>query len=155
MTITNCPTCGAGLGGKSICYRCGTLAGIESRVQKAKQSIAAFVQDRSSVLPRRFQAHHFLWLCAIVPLLIVPAAVSLVYALRSMRRENRSINADFEWIAIVAAINLVISGLLLYQFYFLINDFYTQGPENLRDLLRKLFRFFQPQEAPPVKLTPV
>ncbi len=72
-----------------------------------------------------------------------------------MRRENRSINADFEWIAIVAAINLVISGLLLYQFYFLINDFYTQGPENLRDLLRKLFRFFQPQEAPPVKLTPV
>jgi hypothetical protein len=162
MAITHCTTCGAELHGKSICQRCGTLVGIETRVRQIKHSVGTFIQEKTTAIPRRFQAHHFLWLCALFPLLLVPAAVSLVYAVRAMRAADRSerVKADFEWIAIVSAVNLIVSALLLYKFYFLVNELYLQGPQTLREALGAVIRsilrmFYAPLQPPAIKPTPV
>jgi hypothetical protein len=58
-----------------------------------------------------------LWACALMPLFVVPPLVSLVYALTAMRRRKKSpFHINEEWLAIVSALNIVISVVAWMKF---------------------------------------
>lgn len=156
-TVSRCPTCAAEVNDQIVCYRCGTLLAVEASLQRTKGRLAAFVADkRNALLPRRLGAHHFLWACAVIPFFLLPPLVSLIYAVGAMRRgAAQRISADFEWIAVISAINLVVSSLVLYKYYFVLNDLLLQGPEMLRAFVRRWFFFMQPQQPTMPKPIPV
>jgi hypothetical protein len=156
MRIARCPTCAADLDGKVMCPRCGSLPGIEAYFQQTKGNIDRFVSSKkAAILPSRFEAQHFLWACAIIPLFVLPPLVSLTYAVVAMRKPaNQSVQANFEWIAIISAINIVVSILLLYKLHFLAGDLLEHLPFQIRTFLRNWF-YFQPPEKPPIKVMPV
>lgn len=118
MALTHCPTCGADLGGRTICPRCGTLVAAEAALGRFRSKVTGFVDRRRAALPA-FGPAHFLWVCAFVPIVIAPPLVSLVVAIAAMRRRSGNVPlADYEWIAIISAVNIVLSGLILYKFHF-------------------------------------
>lgn len=116
--MAHCSTCGTDLGGRSICPRCGTLVGVEAAMARMKLKAKNLIDTRLAALPA-FGPAHFLWVGAIIPIVIAPPLVSLVIAIGSMRRRGGPApSVNFEWIAIVSAINIVLSGLILYKFHF-------------------------------------
>lgn len=118
MALTHCSTCGTELGGRSICPRCGTLVGAEAALARIQTRAKNLIDNRLAALPA-FGPAHFLWVCAFIPIVMAPPLVSLGIAIASMRRRSGTIPAvDFEWIAIISAINVVLSGLILYKFHF-------------------------------------
>lgn len=118
MALTHCSTCGADLGGRSICPRCGTLVAAEAALARFQIKTKSFIDARVSAIPT-LGPTHFLWICAFVPIVIAPPLVSLVISITSMRRRGGDVaKTNFEWIAIISAINLVLSGLILYKYHF-------------------------------------
>jgi hypothetical protein len=156
MTARRCPTCAAEIGDRAICYRCGALPAVEERLRRSRRELSEFFERKAALLPQRFEAHHFLWACAVIPFFLIPPLISLIYAIRAMRQSaTQQVSANFEWIAIVSAINLVVSALVLYKFYFPINEFLLQLPDAVRASLRRLFFFVPQPQQPGPKLTPV
>src|SRR4051812_23286953 len=124
----NCPTCGADLNGRSICARCGTLAGAEFALSRIQSHARSFVDAKLFVLSR-LMAQHFLWACALMPIFVLPPLVSLTYAVILMRRSREASTSNLEWLAIVSAVNLVVTGLILYKFHFSPWDLMSQAGE--------------------------
>lgn len=152
-----CPVCGADLGGNFVCHRCGTLVGVEMILRRVASVARAFVAGQSAKLPQRIQAYHFLWACALIPLFVLPPLVSLGYSVRAMRRAGGGrFDANFEWIAIISAINIVVSVLVLYKLHLVISDLTAHGEGLLRALIKRWFDLFAPSNKPDLfpKLTP-
>lgn len=119
MSDVRCSTCGAATDGRAICPRCGTLLGVERSLSKITSSARSFTADRLHALPRRLTINHFLWLCAVMPVVVVPPVASLIFAILSMRqRENAAPGISTEWLGIVSFLNIVLSLLLLYKLHF-------------------------------------
>jgi hypothetical protein len=146
----HCPTCAADIGDAPICQRCGSLPGIERRVQKTRSEFQNFIDQKLALLPAHFEARHFLWACAVVPLFLVPPLFSLIYSIRAMQaRQTQNASADFEWISIISALNLVVSLLLLYKLHLFVDDLWIQSQENFGSFVRNLFQlFFRPTPNP-------
>lgn len=103
-------------------------------------------------MPRRLQTHHLLWLCALVPLAIVPPLLSLVASIALMGRSGQRAD-DLEWITTVSTLNILLSALVLYRFHFSPGEllgFLANGLlGHLLDLVPSTPR------GPPAELTPV
>jgi hypothetical protein len=144
---SHCPTCGAALNGRSICPRCGTLAGIEFGIANVYGRAKLFFETRIVPLPQSFRPHHFLWACAIMPIFMLPPLVSLVSSIATLRRLQRNAEFhDYEWIAIVSAINLILSGMLLYKFHVSMADIISRIEYYVWALFHPLQ--FVPEHAP-------
>jgi hypothetical protein len=119
MSGTRCSTCGADVGERAICPRCGTLIGVERGLAKLTAGARSYTTDWLTTLPRRLSIHHFLWLCAVMPVVVLPPLASLGFALLSMRhRDNTAPGINAEWLAIISFLNIVLSLLLLYKLHF-------------------------------------
>ena len=155
MTHSRCPTCAAELENNSVCYRCGTLPGVEAAVRNAKRSVGTYWEEKTSGLTRGFKSHHLLWILAIIPFFMLPPLAALIYAIAAMRKRDGQAKTNVEWLAIISAVNLVVSALLLYKFYFVFHDLLLQGPDLLRAFIRRWLGTVGPDPRPPVKTTPV
>jgi hypothetical protein len=153
MLPARCPNCGAELGKVSICQRCGSLPALEAAISKAKIGLTGYAQQKWLLLPQRFQGRHFLWLCAVIPLFILPPVFALVYSVVAMRKQQTPLSADFEWIAILSAVNIIVSAMVLYKLHFAANDLISSFSEMLQSALRRWFLFEAPR--PTVKPMPV
>lgn len=118
MAVSNCPTCGTTLNGRSICPRCGTLVGAELAVANATAKAKSLIDRQVGKLGSLGPAH-FLWIAAVIPVVIAPPLVSFAVSIISMRRPERAVNSvNYEWIAIISTVNLILSALILYKFHF-------------------------------------
>ena len=139
MALGHCPTCGTDLGDRSICPRCGTLVGVEATMARVKFKAKDLINRRLAAIPA-FGPAHFLWVGAVIPVVIVPPLVSLVISVASMlRRGPIATSANFEWIAIASAINIVLSGLILYKFHFSPAELSGYFEGFVRDVLGRLW----------------
>jgi hypothetical protein len=155
MIISNCPTCGAVLNGRSVCGRCGSLAAAEALIGRTRFRVRSFLDRQIFNARLQFRLHHFLWLCAVVPLVFLPPLFALGYSFISIRRDvETDKGAAYEWIAILSAINLIISVLVLYQFKFSPNDLAAYVADSFDHLRYQFFPFRPPQPSPP-RLTPI
>jgi hypothetical protein len=144
-----CPTCGAELEGRSICMRCGTLAGLEFGVASLRIRARQFFEARR---PYSFQRHHLLWVCALAPMVVLPPLFSLLVSIRAMRRPGDDAEAfNLEWIAIISAINILVSALILYKYHLSLFDMVSAAGALFRSLLRALL-LFPDNSNPPVHL---
>lgn len=156
MLPVRCPNCGAELGEASICQRCGSLPALEAAISNARIGLKGYVQQKWMLLPRRFQGQHFLWICAVIPLFILPPIFALVYSVVAMRKERTPLGANFEWVAVLSAVNIVVSALILYKLHFVANDLIADFPEMLRSTFRRWFLFdTSPPPRPIVKPMPI
>jgi len=114
-----------------------------------------FVDEKVATISRSLRPAHFLWVCAIIPLVVLPPLVSLISAIAAMRRTSEQPPpVNFEWIAIVSAVNVIVSGLVLYKYHFPPSEVMGFAGAALRALLRFLFGFV-PGTAPGPRVTPV
>jgi uncharacterized membrane protein YvbJ len=151
--MRRCPTCGAELENKALCYRCGTLPELESAITRTHRGINNFIEKKIAAIPRRLQRHHFLWACALVPLFILPPLAALTYAIVAMRRQTVTKDVNYEWIAIIATLNILLSAMILYKLHIIIDEIYGSIPDLIRVLLRRLFPFEINPIQPPAKTT--
>ena len=151
-----CPTCGGNLSGRAICPRCGTLVAAEMRLARVQLRIRGFVDGHLAAFPKRIRPHHFLWACAIMPVFILPPLVSLVAAIRSLRRSGDALaEVNFEWIAIISALNIILSGIILYKFHFSPVEIATSLGDFFRSLVDPALRFSPLQKTQPPGVTPI
>jgi hypothetical protein len=114
-----------------------------------------FVEEKVATFSRGLRPVHFLWLCAIVPFFILPALVGLIWAVAAMRRSPDQIPpVNFEWIAIVSAVNLIVSGLILYKFHFSPTEVIGFAASEVRALLQFLSGLLSGTPAGP-RTTPI
>jgi len=147
MAPTHCSTCGTDLGGRSICPRCGTLVAAEAALARMQTKAKRFIDTRLSTLPA-FGRAHFLWVGAFIPIVMAPPLVSLVIAIASMRRRGGNVSStDFEWIAVISAINIAVSGLILYKFHFSPAELSGYFVDLARDWLGRFWHIL-PQSKP-------
>src|SRR3569832_342958 len=67
----------------------------------------------------QIRPYHFLWACAFVPIVLLPPLVSFLVSISSMRKRSGGAEfSNFEWIAIVSTLNIIMSGIVLYKFHF-------------------------------------
>jgi hypothetical protein len=116
-----CPTCGAGLRGRTICPSCGTLVGLEAQIARARSGVRSFVDERMRALPRHLGLAHVLWACALMPMFILPPLVSLAYALRTMRGSRPAV-VNTEWLAIISILNIVLAVAIWIKFHGVASD---------------------------------
>ena len=155
MSLTQCPTCGAALEGRAVCAHCGTLVSIEFALSRAKTRGRNFIDVKIQSLGRELRPHHFLWACAVVPFFILPPLVSLIFAIGSLRRTNAAERiGGLEWMAVIAAINIVLSVLVLAKFHFSLQDLAAFVGDIIRSVFSAFMRLPNPPPAGP-KLTPV
>jgi hypothetical protein len=156
MVSAYCPTCGASLEDHNVCPRCGTLVALELRIAKIRWRAKAFLNAQFMALPQSFFPHYFLWLCAIAPFLLLPPLVSLVISVVSMRRssEHSGMN-DVEWIAVVSAINIILSLLILYKFHFSVAEFVSYLGSRLRMIFSVTPPFPLDGHHPSIRATPI
>ena len=155
MALTHCSTCGADLGGRSICPRCGTLVGAEAALARVKSHVKRHIDTRLAALPA-FGPAHFLWICAVIPVVIVPPLVSLVVAIASMRQRSGKFSAvDFEWIAIISAINIVVSGLILYKFHFSPAELFAYFGSFAKEWLARFWTILPGSHPPSPRIIPI
>ena len=69
---------------------------------------------------------------------MVPALVSLVYSFAAIYQGRENAKINFEWVAIIAAINILISVVILHKFHVVLQDFVWQLPRNLMLFIEKL-----------------
>jgi len=118
MTLSHCSTCGTALSGRSICPRCGTLVGAEVAIASATARARSLIENQVARLGP-FGPTQFLWVAAFTPIVMAPPIVSLVLSVGSMRRADRTArSANYEWIAIISLLNIILSGIVLYKFHF-------------------------------------
>jgi hypothetical protein len=127
-----CPTCGAVVGKGPICQHCGTLVALELQFAKIRTEARNRFSQRLARLPKRIELHHLVWLCALMPIFVLPPVFSFFYAVIMMRRDRNSADAPaWDWLAILSAVNVVISLALWVKFHF-------AGTEMLAALLQYL-----------------
>jgi hypothetical protein len=155
MALTHCSTCGTDLGGRSICPRCGTLIGVEAAITRIQTKAKRLIDSWLAALPA-FGPAHFLWVGAVIPVVIAPPLVSLGIAIASMRRRSGNIPpVDFEWIAIVSAINIVVSGLILYRFHFSPAELAGYFGDIMRDWLGKFWNVLPGSKPASPRIIPI
>jgi hypothetical protein len=72
-----------------------------------------------------------------------------------MRRSNsKSSDVNFEWIAIVSMLNVILSALFLYRFHFSPTEIMAYLADILLSFIREVAPY-TPIREPPAKLTPV
>lgn|GEM_PF-4537327 len=87
---------------------------------------------------------------------MLPPLFALTYAIMAMRKKTQpSIDVNFEWIGIVAFVNIIVSALILYKLHFIAQDLITQWPDMVRSLFPRWFFFESPQPRPSVKTIPI
>lgn len=154
MALTHCPTCGTAMNGRSICPRCGTLVGAELAVANVKAKAKSLLDTQIGKLGA-FGPAHFLWIAAFIPVVIAPPLVSFAISIVSMRRrEHAAGSVNYEWIAIVSVINLVISALILYRFHFSPAEVHGFFLDLLRSFLQKITPAI-PGQPPPPRIVPI
>jgi hypothetical protein len=125
-----------------------TLARLHGRTHQ-------FVEEKVAAISRGLGPAHVLWLCAVVPLVMLPPLVALIAAVTAMRRTSDQPPAvNFEWIAIVSAVNLIVSGLVLYKFHVSPTEVFGFAGAAARAVLRFLFGIFPGIPSTP-RATPV
>jgi hypothetical protein len=125
------------------------LANVEFGIAQIKARTGNFIEGRLALLPRRFRPYHFLWACALMPVFVLPPAVSLSIALMSMRKTARdTAPVNFEWIAIVSALNLILTGLILYKFHFSPGEVIAYGGDVLRAMAHSLYQWLSVPRQP-------
>lgn len=155
MNLRRCQTCGAAVEGRSICPRCGTLVALESSAAAIQLKVKTFINSQFAILPRTLLPHYFLWLCAVTPLLVLPAMMSLLVAIRSLRRTNGGAEANgLEWLAVISAINVVLSSLVIYKLHFSIVDFLSHLGSDLRAMFNYHF-LLPPGQEHSIRPTPI
>jgi hypothetical protein len=155
MSGARCSTCGADVGGRAICSHCGTLLGVERGVAKVRSSIRAYVAARMQALPRRLTINHFLWLCAVMPVFVLPPLASLAFAVVSLKKKgNTAPGLDSEWLAIVSLLNVVLSLLLLYKLHFSPVEVAAFFRDLVESLLRSIFHVV-PGNPPKPRVIPI
>jgi hypothetical protein len=153
--MARCPTCGADLVGHAVCPRCGTLAAAEFAIARLRTQVRRVVGERVSSVSRKLRPVHFFWVCAVMPLVLVPPIVSLISAIAAMRRPSEERSAlNFEWIAIVSVVNLILSSLALYKFHFSPGEVFGFAASTARALLR-FFLGLVPGSPSGPRITPV
>jgi hypothetical protein len=105
-------------------------------------------------VPRRLKTHHLLWLCALIPLAIIPPLLSLAASVALMgRRSQRAGEDNLEWIATVSMLNILLSGLILYRFHFSPSELFAYLANGLLGEFLDLVPLTP--RRPPALLTPV
>jgi len=123
MVAGRCTTCGSQLTAYSICPHCGSLIGVETAVRRVRGLLHAPIARAREHLPHRLSTLQFLWICALIPLVIVPPILSLLAAVRLMGRAAAARwDNQLEWIVTIAAINLLLSVLVLSRFHFSLSE---------------------------------
>ena len=153
MSPSHCPTCGTALSGRSICPRCGTLVAAELVVSSAAAKARALIDNRIARLGT-FGPAQFLWVAAFTPIVIAPPLVSLAISVGAMRRGERSA-ANYEWIAIISLLNIVLSGIVLYKFHFSPAELLGYALDLLRSGLHKILPALPGSGAPPPRIVPI
>jgi hypothetical protein len=123
---------------------------------KIRWEAKAFLNAKFTALPQSFFPHYFLWLCAIAPFFLLPPLVSLLISILSMRRSNEhsGIN-DVEWVAVVSAINIILSLLILYKFHFSVAEFVSFLGSRLRMIFSITSPFPLDGHHPSIQATPI
>jgi hypothetical protein len=143
------------LGGRSICPRCGTLVGAEAALARMQIKARSFVDTRLSALPA-FGPAHFLWACAFMPVVMAPPLVSLVIAIASLRGRGGDVaKTNFEWIAIISAINLIISSLILYKYHFSPAELFGHLAGLMKDWLGKFWSILPESKPSSPRIVPI
>lgn len=90
-----------------------------------------------------------------MPLFLLPPFVSLTAALARLRKPATTTRpADYEWIAIISAINLILSGLVLYKFHFSPSEIMAFVGDLAKAFTHTLFQW-GPGQRPPVRVIPI
>ena len=156
MTITHCPTCGTAMEGRSICPRCGTLVGAELAIAHAAGRVKSMLDHQVARL-RPTGPAQFLWVAAVIPVVLAPPLVSLAISVASMRRPQRAADpVNYEWIAIVSVLNIILSAIVLYKFHFAPAEVLAYALDLLRSWLGKVVHIIPgrtPQPSP--RLVPI
>ena len=148
MSITNCPTCGTALQGRSICPRCGTLVGAEIAIAQATGRMKSMLGSQVARF-RPTGPAQFLWIAAVIPVVLAPPLVSLAISVASMRRSERAADpVNYEWIAIVSVLNIILSAIVLYKFHFAPAEVLAYALDLLRSWFGKVV-YIIPGQAPP------
>jgi len=127
---------------------------LETALRQRKEKVAGFIAGKRSLLPKRFERYHFLWACALAPIFIVPPLFALGYSIVLMRRGD-SKETNLEWIAIIAAINIVLSAFLLYRAGLYIHDLMGSANGFIDQNVKPWLRFFFDAKPPAPKSSPV
>lgn len=156
MAIIHCPTCGTALEGRSICPRCGTLVGAELAIAHAAGRVKSMVGSRVARL-RPTGSAQFLWVAAVIPIVLAPPLVSLAISIASMRRSapTAAPAANYEWIAIISLLNIILSGIVLYKFHFAPAEVLAYALDLLRSWLGKVGHIIPGHAPPPPRLVPI
>lgn len=152
--LLHCSTCGAELTGRTVCSRCGTLVGLEAGLASLRNRLQRRLDDGVLAFRGALQPIHFLWACALVPIFVLPPCVSLVMAVKAMRGAESRSASSHEWVALVSALNIVVSLLFLYKLHFSPAEVVVWLSAWMRWLLNWITGPFAPR-PPSVKVTPV
>jgi hypothetical protein len=117
---------------------CGTLVAVEQWIKRLKSTFHNRFVDWSLRLPKRLEVHHLLWICAVVPLFVVPALISFTYSFTALCRGRENAKINFEWVAIISAVNILISAMVLYKCHFELQTFVWHLPHKVMLLIEKL-----------------
>ncbi|MBM3529343.1 MAG: hypothetical protein FJX62_14730 [Alphaproteobacteria bacterium] len=128
---------------------------MEHRIARSSTRVRVFLDETLAKLPARIRPHHFLWICAFVPIFLLPPFVSLAAAIAEMRRTNVGANSSYEWIALVSALNIILSGLFLYKYHFSPSEIAAIAIGFLRSAVNILLQMLPIPQSPPAKIIPI
>lgn len=157
MPGVTCPTCGSEYNGRAICSHCGTIVGVDLKINQMRGDAYSFISRQRSRLPKRMEMHHVVWLCAIVPLTILPPILSLLYACLVLRKGDApKVAIDWQWLAIISIMNIVLSTIIWSKFNFAVGEIMSALSNLLSHYATWLAKFLKLQ-APSIepKLYPV
>jgi len=156
MAADRCTTCGSQLAAYGICPHCGSLIGVENVIRRVRGRLDALIETGAKRLPRRLSTLQFLWICALIPLVIVPPILSLLAAVTLMGRPRAARwDNQLEWIVTLSAINLLLSGLVLYRFHFSLGELGAYLRSGLFPLLLDMLPTAPSAPQPPGQAMPV
>jgi uncharacterized C2H2 Zn-finger protein len=151
-----CSTCGAEVGERAICPRCGTLIAAERRLAKIGSSAHGYVTGTLGAIPRRLTINHYLWACALMPVFVLPPLASLSFAIFSLRqRGTGAAPINGEWLAIVSLLNIVLCLLLLYKLHFSPYEIAAFVRDSFYWLLRTIFHVVPGGGQPSPRVIPI
>jgi len=99
-----------------------------------------------------------LWIFALVPLLILPPVVSLVYAVLTLRKDLPSVrSSNLDWLIIISALNIFVSLTLWAKFHFAGAELFAALLHYLKYLKSFPDLLFHPStlDRPPVRVIPL
>ena len=155
MFSRQCPTCGSGVNERAVCSHCGTLVTAELEIARIRNEGSKFLHRQLDRLPKRIEPHHLIWVCALMPLIVLPPVFSLMYAIFMMRKGDKSLqSSNLDWLAILSALNIFFSIVLWAKFHFAGIELFTalfQSIKSFADALLSWLTF----ERPTAKVIPI